>query len=75
MDPVSLIVGAVGNVVDIIGGGPQARAAQAASAVELERIRLEEQKAQSAQTTKLVLYGVGGLVAVVGLFIVYKAVA
>ena len=73
MDPVSLIVGAVGSVVDVIGGGPQARAAQAASAVELERIRLEQVKEQSANTTKLVLIGVGGLVVLGALYFAMKA--
>lgn len=73
MDPVSLIVGAVGSVVDVLGGGPQARAAAAASAVQLERIRLEEQKAQAANTTKLVLIGVGGLVVLGVLYFAVKA--
>jgi hypothetical protein len=73
MDPVSLILGTVGSIADVLGGGPQARAAQAASAVELERVRLEQAKAQAANTTRLVLIGVGGLVVIAGLYFVAKA--
>ena len=75
MDPFSLIAGAVGSVVDVIGGGPQARAAQAASQAEIARQAVEAEKAKTAQIKVIATYGLGAIALAFGGFIVYKAVA
>jgi hypothetical protein len=74
MDPFSLIAGAVGSVVDVIGGGPQARAAQAASQAEVARQAVEAEKAKTEQIKVIATYGIGGLALAFGGFIAYQAV-
>ncbi len=75
MDPFSLIAGAVGSVVDVIGGGPQARASQAASQAEIARQAVEAEKAKTEQIKVIATYGIGAIAVAFGSFIAYKAVA
>lgn len=74
MDPFSIIAGAVGSVVDVIGGGPQARAEQAKSQADIARSVVEAEKAKTEQIKVLATYGLGGLAIAFGGFIAYKAV-
>jgi arginine/ornithine N-succinyltransferase beta subunit len=72
VDPVSLIVSGVAGVVDVIGGGPGARAEQARQNAIAESERTRQKLAEGQQWQNIALYGVIGVVALGGIFLVAK---
>jgi hypothetical protein len=72
MDPVSLIVGGISTIVDTIGGGPQARAEAARQNALAQAKIAEAQTAQGEQYKTIALYGVIGVVALGGIWLVAK---
>jgi hypothetical protein len=72
MDPVSLIVGEVAKIVDVIGGGPQARAEAARQNALAQAKIAEAQAVQGEQYKTIALYGVIGVIALGGIYLVAK---